>query len=92
MSDNLDALRTEATTADASVVFRDTKFTIPPADTWLMEFAHWADRDKVTLALEAALGTEQYERFRTLQPTPTMTEAGQLIEQIVSAFGQTAGE
>lgn len=90
--DHLDAVKAEAKQQPAVVVFRDVKFTIAPADSWLLDFAHWADRDKITLALAAALGETQYEKFRTLQPRPSMTEAGELIEQIVSAFKLDAGE
>lgn len=92
MSNDLEAARAEALQQGADVVFRDTKFHIEPADEWLFDFAHFADRQQVTRSLEAALGEAQYEQFRNLKPRPTMTEAGQLIEQITSRFALTAGE
>jgi len=91
MSD-LDAVKAEALGEQATIVFRDAKFQVAAPDTWLVQFAHYADRDKITLALEAALGAEQYERFLALKPSPSMTEVGQLIDQIVSAFNVNAGE
>lgn len=89
---DLAAARQEALEQGADVVFRDTTFHIEPADSWLFDFAHFADRQQVTRSLEAALGPEQYEQFRTMKPRPSMTEAAQLIEQITSKFNVDAGE
>jgi hypothetical protein len=91
-SKKMDALKADAVFKTAKVTFRDQSFTIASPDEWLMDFAHYADRDKITLALEAALGAEQYVTFLGLRPKPTLTEAAQLMEQIVSAFGLSQGE
>lgn len=91
-TNDLEAARAEALQQGADVTFRDVKFHIAPADDWLFDFAHFADRQQVTRSLEAALGPKQYERFRNLTPRPTMTEAAQLIEQITSRFNLDQGE
>ena len=93
MSDtDLEALKTEATGSTATVVFRDAKFTIDPAEDWVMDFLHYTDRDKITLALEVALGPEQYEQLRTMKPRPKLREYMQLLEQIGSTLRVDLGE
>ena len=93
MSDtDLKALAAEATGSTATVVFRDAKFTIDPAEDWVMDFLHYTDRDKITLALEVALGPEQYEQLRTMKPRPKLREYMQLLEQIGSTLRVDLGE
>lgn len=86
------AVQSEALGESQSVTWRDRKFTVPPADDWSVTFAHWADRDKITLGLEAMLGAEQYEEFITSQPPPKMSEVQSLIVSIMSSYGLDAGE
>lgn len=93
MSDaDLKALAAEAKSTTTTVVFRDTKFSIDPGETWVMDFLHWTDRDKITLALEAALGTQQYEQLRAMTPRPQLKEYMQLLEQIGSTLRVDLGE
>jgi hypothetical protein len=87
-----DAVKAEAANTDRQIVFRDQKFTINPAEDWVMDFLHWTDRDKVTLALEVALGQQQYNRFRAMTPHPKLGEYMQILEQIGSTIDPNAGE
>lgn len=88
----VDAVKDEAAGAQATIVFRDQKFLIDPAEDWVMDFLHYTDRDKITLALEVALGTEQYTRLRQLKPRPKLGEYMQVLEQIGSTISPNMGE
>lgn len=93
MSDtDLEALKAEAKDATATITFRDAKFTIDSAEGWVMDFLHWTDRDKITLALEVALGPAQYEQFRAMTPRPNLKEYMQVLEQIGSTLRVDLGE
>ena len=90
--DHPEAAKAEAKPSPKKITFRSTEFLIEPPDAWLLDFVHFAERDKVTLALEVALGDDQYATFRALQPHPTLADVGALIEQIVGAFSLNLGE
>lgn len=82
----------EATEANRTIVFRDQKFTISPAEDWVMDFLHYTDRDKVTLALEVAIGPEQYATLRAMTPRPKLREYMALLDQIGSTIDPNMGE
>lgn len=88
----MDAVRAEALGEPVTVTWRATSFVVPPPDDWLLDFSHWAERDRLTLAVEAMLGAEQYEAFRTADPRPKLSELQALIAQVMSGFGLDAGE
>lgn len=87
----VDGVRAEALGATQKVTFRDTAFTVSPPDEWLLDFLHYSDRAQVTRALEAMLGTAEYERFRTLTPRPKMSELEGFMSSVLSAFGVDSG-
>jgi hypothetical protein len=93
MSDaDLKAVKSEAKRTTTTVVFRDAKFEIDPGEDWVMDFLHWTDRDKITLALEVALGSSQYEQLRAMTPRPKLREYMGLLEQIGSTLSVGLGE
>lgn len=92
MSDTLNNLKNEATDTGQDIVFRDVTFRIAPGEDWVMDFLHYTDRDKVTLAIEAALGPAQYEQLRALNPRPKLPEYMALLNQIGSTLGTGLGE
>ena len=87
---SVEAVRSEALSESQTVTWRDKKFTIAPPETWMMDFLHYWERDRPTLAVEQMLGPEQYEEFRAAKPKPADLEA--LVETIHSAYGMTSGE
>lgn len=90
--DTTEQIKTEAAAKATVVVFRDQKFTVDPAEDWVMDFLHYTDRDKITLALEVALGKAQYDRLRALKPRPKLTDYMAVLEQIGSTIGPGMGE
>ncbi len=87
---SVEAVRAEALSESQTVTWRDMKFTIAPPEEWMMDFAHYWERDRPTLAIEQMLGSDQYEQFRAAKPKPADLEV--LVETIQSAFGLTPGE
>ena len=90
--DRLKPLEKDDPAATRKVTWRRYKFEIEPMDTWVVKFSHHAERDRLTLALEAALGAANYTKFIEADPSPTLREAEGLISTITSAFGVTPGE
>lgn len=91
-TDAVQALQAEATGTLITLTFRDRKFSIDPAEDWVMDFLHYTDRDKVTLALEVALGADQYTELRAMNPRPKLREYLQLLDQIGDRIGSGLGE
>ncbi len=85
-----DALQSEALSESRTVTWRDMKFTIAPPETWMMDFMHYYERERITLAIEQMLGTDQYEEFRAAKPKPADFDA--LVGTVHSAYGMTPGE
>ncbi len=86
------AITSEVAAQPIEVTWRDQKFTIRPVTEWQLRFAHWADRDKMTLAMEAMLGTVQYERIVFAEPPATDAEMVAFAETVFSAWGVDMGE
>lgn len=89
---SLESVKRDALDEGVDVVWRDITFRVPPPDDWLLGYAHYVERDQLTLALEEMLGPEQYERFRTSTPRPKMSEIEPLLNQALSRFGLKPGE
>lgn len=86
------AVQSDAMKQPLSITWRDLKFEVAPFDDWALSFSHHMERERLTLALECALGPTQYGLFMASDPAPRLTEAQQLIVQITTAAGVTPGE
>lgn len=84
------AVRSEALHEPIIVTWRDLKFEVSPPDDWMLDFAHFTERNQLTRAVEAMLGPEQYELFRAAGPK--LTDLDPLIRQVMSAAGLDLGE
>lgn len=92
MPSKIDLARDEALQAPQTVTWRDLKFTVAPPDEWLWDYQSWVDREKLTLAIEAMLGPEQFAQLQAVKPRPRMAEIEALIASVLSAFGMSPGE
>jgi hypothetical protein len=71
------------------LVFRDTTFTTPLVDDWLVEFIENAEFGRVFHAVSEALGPKEYERWKSLKPK--INELQPFVNQIVSKL-EAAGK
>jgi len=58
------ATRNDATGEPVEFEFNGETYEIPPAEEWDLEVIEAIDAQKMTTALRALIGDEQYERFR----------------------------
>jgi hypothetical protein len=75
---------------DSQVTWRAHKFQITPPEAWLPLFTHYAERDKITRAIEVMLGPKQYETF--IGDRPTMGDLEVIINSVFSNYGLSQGE
>ncbi|MET9425650.1 hypothetical protein ABZY06_33940 [Streptomyces sp. NPDC006540] len=58
------AKKNDATGTDHEVEFNGETYLVPPADDWDISVLEHIDGQKITFALKALLGDEQYAKFR----------------------------
>ncbi|MCF3174789.1 hypothetical protein IPZ61_15835 [Streptomyces sioyaensis] len=58
------ATKNDATGAATAVEFNGDTYQVPPAEDWDLDVLEAIDDSKMTLALRALLGDEQYAKFR----------------------------
>lgn len=56
--------KNDATGQPHTVTFDDETYLVPPADDWDIDVLEGIDDGKMTHALKALLGAEQYAKFR----------------------------
>ncbi|AVO22270.1 tail assembly chaperone [Streptomyces phage Nesbitt] len=59
------AKKNDATGTPTPVEFNGETYTVPPADDWDIDVLEAIDDQRITHALKALLGEDQYKTFRT---------------------------
>ena len=57
--------KNDATSTPTTVKFGNANYSIPPAEDWDIDVLEAIDDQRMTSALKALLGAEQYAEFRT---------------------------
>lgn len=79
------AQKAEAANQRISVNWRDREWTAPAPQDWSWDILEAIDDEKFTKALRGLLSADDYAAFKALNPT--ITDGGELLEQLVKAGG-----
>lgn len=85
------AQKAEANGTTVTATWRNREWTAPSPDHWPWAVLEAVDDEKFTRALRGLLSETDYEAFKALNPT--VTDGGELLEQLVKAAGaESTGE
>lgn len=77
------AKRDEATGSATSVEFNGHTYTVPPSDDWDIDVLEAIDDQRMTHALKALLGDDQYGEFR--KHNKKVREMGEFMQRATEA-------